>query len=132
MADQVSRKFVVIRKKAAEPKPEAEQLRGVEGTAAQQSGGPSEKRKARRKSRLARWEKSHPGLQHVQFAIDIELWNRFVARCCATRRLNDVFTRMIREAVECSEAIEEILTRDKPRWVSAYAKAFQAQKSTTV
>jgi len=115
MANEASKKVVVIRKKAERPKQkDANPAPALSGAAATVGKGPSEKRKARRKRQTEKWREAHPGLRFVQFVIEIELWNQFVARCCAEHRPNVVFTRMIREAVERSEAIEEILTRDKP------------------
>jgi len=106
MADEVSAKSVLIKKKAEALKLEVVKPTPTEVSAAPTSGGSIEKRKARRKRRLEKWEEAHPGLRHVQFVIDIKLWDRFVTRCCATHRPNVVFTRMIREAVVQSEEKE--------------------------
>jgi hypothetical protein len=100
MADEVGRKVVLIRKKTEAPKEELVEPTLVELTAAQERSGPTEKKRARRKRRLEKWQEAHPGLRHVQFVIDIKLWDQFVARCCTTHRPNVVFTRMIREAVD--------------------------------
>jgi hypothetical protein len=107
MADEVSKKFVVIRKKA--PKQRVVEPTSVKILEAPKRIGSTEKRKARRKRRQEKWQNSHPGLRHVQFAIDIELWERFVERCCASHRPNVVFTCMIQEAVRRSEK-----TSDEP------------------
>ena len=100
MAHDASRKVVLVRKapkgKLLEPTP-------VEPTAARTRSGPTEKQRARRRRQSEIWREAHPGLRYVQFVIEIELWDRFVARCCATHRPNVVFTRMIREAVVLAE-----------------------------
>ena len=114
MADEVSRKVVVIRKKGATSKGQVIGPTTAESRVLERKR-PSEKQRARRKKQSELWREAHPGLRYVQFVIEIELWNQFVARCCAEHRPNVVFTRMIREAVERSEAIEEILTQDKSR-----------------
>ena len=108
MADEVSAKSVLIKKKAEAPKLEVVKPTPTEVSAAPTSGGSIEKRKARRKKRLEKWQEAHPGLRHVQFVIDIKVWDRFVARCCATHKPNVVFTRMIQEAVVQSEKTEAV------------------------
>lgn len=73
MADEVGRKVVLIRKKTEAPKEELVEPTLVELTAAQERSGPTEKKRARRKRRLEKWQEAHPGLRHVQFVIDIKL-----------------------------------------------------------
>ena len=68
--------------------------------------GPRRKQRARRRRQSERWREAHPGLRYVQFVINIELWDQFVARCRATHRPNVVFARMIREAVMTAEKTE--------------------------
>jgi hypothetical protein len=103
MAGEVSRKVVLVRKKAEAPKVELVEPTPVEPTAAGTRSGPREKQRARRRRQSELWREAHPGLRYVQFVIDIELWDRFVARCCATHRPNVVFARMIHEAVVLAE-----------------------------
>ena len=55
---------------------------------------------AKRKQYAKKWELGHPGLRLVFFAIDIELWNEFVASCCGGQKPNVVVTRMIRGAIQ--------------------------------
>jgi hypothetical protein len=123
MADEVSAKSVLIKKKAEAPKLEVVEPTLTEVSAAPTSGGSIEKRKARRKRRLEKWEEAHPGLRHVQFVIDSKLWDRFVARCCATHRPNVVFTRMIQEAVVQSEKTEAA-----PQESTAFRRSSLAQE----
>ena len=107
MANELNRKVVLIRKKPEELK--VEQLAKPtpdELTSAPKGGGPTEKQRQRRKRHLDKWREANPGLRHVQFVIDIGLWNQFVAKCCVTHRPNVVFTRMIREAVALAEKTE--------------------------
>ena len=107
MAADASRKVVVVRKKS-----EAQKVEVVAGptpgelTTAPHGSGPTEKQRARRRRQSEIWREAHPGLRWVQFVVDIELWDQFVASCCATHRPNVVFTRMIREAVVLSEKTE--------------------------
>ena len=101
MANEVSKKFAVIRKKVEASKQEGvNPTPEVGGTAVPVRNGPREKQIARRKRQSELWREAHPGLRYVQFVIEIELWDQFVARCRATHRPNVVFARMIREAVE--------------------------------
>ena len=104
MANEVSKKFVVIRKKAEAPGGGIAEPRGVDVAAAPVMKGPSKKRKARQRRQSEKWREEHPGLRFVQFVIEIELWDQFVARCCAEHRPNVVFARMIREAVQAKAA----------------------------
>ena len=104
----VSNYQVCDRKKAEaeEPKRKLLEPTPVEPMAERTRSGPTEKQKARRRRQPELWREAHPGLRYVQFVIDIELWDQFVASCCATHRPNVVFTRMIREAVMLSEKTE--------------------------
>ena len=68
---------------------------------------PTEAQRVRRKKHAEQWQAAHPGLRYVQFVIETELWNQFMAKCCRTKKPNAVFTRMIREAVEGKRAISE-------------------------
>jgi hypothetical protein len=101
-----SRKVVLVRKKAEEQKGKLLEPALVEPTAARPRSGPTEKQRARRRRQSEIWREAHPGLRYVQFVIDIELWDQFVASCCATHRPNVVFTRMVREAVVLAEKTE--------------------------
>jgi hypothetical protein len=78
----------------------------VETTAARKGSGPTEKQRARRRRQSELWREARPGLRYVQFVVDIELWDQFVASCCATHRPNVVFARMIRDAVMTAEKTE--------------------------
>ena len=105
MAADASRKVVLVRKKAQEPKEKPQERTPVEPTAPRTTSGPTEQ-KARRRRQSELWREAHPGLRYVQFVIEIELWDRFVSRCCAAHRPNVVFTRMIQEAVMTAEKTE--------------------------
>ena len=105
---RLNRKVVLIRKKPEELK--VEQLAKPtpdELTSATKGGGPTETQRQRSKRHIEKWREAHPGLRHVQFVIEVELWDQFVARCCSTGKPNTVFTRMIREAVVIAEKTEE-------------------------
>jgi hypothetical protein len=108
MAGDASRKVVLVRKKAEgeEPKGKLLEPTPVEPTAERTRSGPTEKQKARRRRQSELWREAHPGLRYVQFVIEVELWDRFVASCCTAHRPNVVFTRMIREAVMTAEKNE--------------------------
>ena len=87
MAADASKKVVLVRKKVEAPKLEVAEPKAVELTSSsRQRSGPTEKQRARRRRQSEIWREAHPGLRYVQFVIDIELWDRFVASCCATRR----------------------------------------------
>jgi len=71
------------------------------GSEAAASSARKVSKKAQRERREAeRWQRGHPGLRRVYFVIETELWERFVGVCCTTHRPNEVFTRMIYEAVQ--------------------------------
>jgi hypothetical protein len=108
MAGDASRKVVLVRKKAEEPKGKLLEPTPAEPTAERTRSGPTEKQRARRRRQSELWREAHPGLRYVQFVIDVELWDRFVANCCATHRPNVVFARMIREAVMTAEKTEAV------------------------
>jgi len=103
MANEVSRKVVVIRRKAVAPKQQVVEAAPVDLMAGLQKQGITGKQRTRRKRQSELWRKAHPGLRYVQFVIEIELWDRFVAACCSAQKPNTVFTHMIREAVVLSE-----------------------------
>ena len=108
MADAASRKVVVIRKKPEELKVEASTTPTPgELITARTGSGPTEKQRQRSKRHIEKWQEAHPGLRHVQFVIEVELWDRFVARCCSAGKPNTVFTRMVREAVVIAEKTEQ-------------------------
>jgi hypothetical protein len=86
MAADASGKVVLIRKKTEEPKGNLVEPTPAEPTAECARSGPTEKQRARRRRQSELWREAHPGLRYVQFVIDIELWDQFVARCCATHR----------------------------------------------
>jgi hypothetical protein len=67
---------------------------------------PTEAQRVRQKKRAEQWQAAHPGLRYVQFVIETELWNQFMAKCCTTQRPNVVFARMVREAVQGKTASE--------------------------
>jgi hypothetical protein len=106
MAGDASRKVVLVRKKAQELKGKLLEPTPVKPTAERTRSGPTEKQKARRRRQSELWREGHPGLRYVQFVIEIELWDQFIASCCATHRPNVVFARMIREAVMTAEKTE--------------------------
>jgi hypothetical protein len=106
MAADASRKIVLVRKKAEAPKGRLLEPTPLEPTADRTRSGPTEKQKARRRRQSKLWREADPGLRYVQFVIGIELWDRFVARCCTTHRPDAVFTRMIHEAVTTAEKNE--------------------------
>jgi hypothetical protein len=106
MAADASRKVVLVRKKAQEPKGKPLEPEPLEPMVASTRSGPTEKQRAKRRRQSEIWRETHPGLRWVQFVVDIELWDRFVARCCATYKPNVVFTRMIHKAVMTAEKTE--------------------------
>jgi hypothetical protein len=97
---------VLVRKKPQAPNGKLLEPTPLEPTTERTTSGPTEKQRARRRRQSEIWREAHPGLRYVQFVVDIELWDRFVARCCATHRPNVVFTRMIRDAVVVAEKSE--------------------------
>jgi hypothetical protein len=106
MAGEASKKIVLVRKKAQEPKRELPEPTPTEPTARRTRSGPTEKKRAKRRRQSEAWREAHPGLRYVQFVIETELWDRFVASCCAANRPNVVFAAMIREALIKAEKTE--------------------------
>ena len=98
MAEEV-KKAVLIRKKVEPQEQRPEEIKPVE-VKVEGRKAPSEARRAYQKKRSAQWHAENPGLRHVHFVIEIELWGQFVTKCCTIQKPNTVFTRMIREAVD--------------------------------
>jgi hypothetical protein len=92
MAADATRKVVLVRKKSEAPKVKFVEPAPVDPTVAGTRSGPTEKQRAKRRRQSEIWREAHPGLRYVQFVIEIELWDRFVSRCCAEARPNVVFT----------------------------------------
>jgi hypothetical protein len=103
---EVEKKVVVIFKKAEPKDQKPEEAKAVE-VKLECRKVPTEAQRVRRKKRADQWQAAHPGMRYLQFVIEIELWNRFMAKCCTIQKPNAVFTRMIREAVEGRRAILE-------------------------
>ena len=78
--------------------PEPEKAKPVQGEHEQPSQGLT---KTQRKNprRHQRWQEAHPGLRGVSFIIDTAMWERFVQLYCRKQRPNEIFTRMIYNAV---------------------------------
>lgn len=109
---EMEKKVVVILKKAEPKDQKPEEAKPVE-VKAEGRKVPTEAQRVRRKKHAEQWQAAHPGLRHLQFVIEIELWNQFMAKCCTTQKPNAVFTRMIREAVEGRRAIPENAAGEK-------------------
>jgi hypothetical protein len=103
MEGQAAKKIVVIRKKTRSQDPKNSEPEKVEVQEVAEITRNADKKRARRKRRMEKWQKTHPGMRQVIFAIDTELWNRFVAQCCSQDKPNAVFTAMIQEAVAKKE-----------------------------
>jgi len=91
---------VIKREKPEEAKPVEVKADQAPEQAVHHSARKDPREAERQRRQAERWQQSHPGLRRVYFVIDTELWDRFVASCCATHKPNAIFTRMIREAVQ--------------------------------